>query len=536
MKASSFSYIALAFAFLAPAGRACQDESQDQAPDKAAATANVQTSTPATATGANAAQTAASSTAAPGDSHVRIVRLSEAQGGVTMDRGTGKGYEATMQNMPIVEGAKLQTDDGYAEVEFEDGSTMRLTPDARVEFPQLVLRGTGAKASTVNVVRGTVYLNLENSKDNEFTLRAGQASMSVAPSTRLRVEITWPKMTLSVFSGNIAVQSGATTTTVNKKETATLDATDASKLEVTKKIAEATYDRWDKQQIDYHKRYAKANALAGGGYGYGISDLNYYGSFISGPCGTMWQPYFVSSNWNPYANGAWAYYPNSGYSWVSPYPWGWLPYHTGSWGFCPGMGWGWQPGGSWQGLVNGANIARQPLPGNAGQAATHAGAPRPVGPSRPPVTANSSFIPENRAPLAVSRENQPGNFVFQKDSAGLGIPRGSLGDLHGIANEVQRRGAVSRSVYSEPMSAADPAHPMRQAPTALHQGSPANTNPQQQGNWSHQPGGQPGANPAGTHDTSGGGRGGGAGSPQAGGNPRPAPAGASSPAGPVKSR
>ncbi len=548
MKASSISSIALTFALLsAPiAGWAFQDQNSAQAlPNATAVTVDT-----------TAATTPAKAPAAPGDSHVRIVRLSEVHGEVTMDRGTGKGYEATMQNMPIVEGAKLQTDDGYAEIELEDGSSMRLTPDSRVEFPQLVLHSNGVKASTVNVIRGTLYLNLENSKDNEFILKTGQASMTVPPSTHLRVEITWPKAVLSVFSGNVAVQSGGTTTAVGKKETATLDATDASKVDVTKKIAEATYDGWDKQQIDYHKRYAGGKAFAGGGYSYGVSDLNYFGSFINTSCGQYWQPYFASAAWDPYANGAWAYYPSGGYSWVSPYPWGWLPYHTGTWMFCQGSGWGWQPGGAWQGLANGTNIASQTLAGKGTQIVT--GGPRPVGPPRPPATARSSFIVENRAPLVVSKEIQPGNFVFQKDSAGMGVPRGSLGNLHGVSNDAVHHGFVNRPVYSEPMaapgaSAVAGGHPMH-TPTALRQGSMAD-NPQQHGNWARQSGNQPAGNQqGGMHDNhaSGGQHGGGGGSPQGGSSagsphaggggggapsaPGGAPAGGSAPAGSGKSR
>ena len=421
--------------------------------------------------------------AVPGDSHVRIVRLSEAQGTIAMDRGTGKGYEQTMQNMPIVEGAKLETDDGYAEVEFEDGSALRLAPDSRVEFPQLVLHSSGVKATTVNVLRGTVYVSLENSKDNEFTLKAGQAAMAISPSTHMRVEITWPKMMLSVFSGSVAVQSGGATTMVEKKQTATLDATDASKVEVTKKIAEATFDAWDKEQNDYHKRYAavKGNAYAGGGYGYGVSDLNYYGSFVNGGCGMMWQPYFASAAWDPYGNGAWAYYPGAGYSWVSPYPWGWLPYHSGSWSFCQGMGWGWQPGGNWRGLANVApGVMGQPLVGNGGATLVTAGAAQPVGLPRPPSgPTTSTLVMQNRTALVSSKESQPGNFVFQQNSAGMGVPRGSLGDLKGVSNGVGHHGFANMQVYSERMGpAGNPAHPMTNAPMALRQGSP-----QQNGNW-----------------------------------------------------
>ncbi len=40
-----------------------------------------------------------------------------------MDRQTGKGFEGAMANLPVVEGSKLKTADGVAEVEFEDNST-----------------------------------------------------------------------------------------------------------------------------------------------------------------------------------------------------------------------------------------------------------------------------------------------------------------------------------------------------------------------------------------------------------------------------
>ncbi len=111
--------------------------------------------------------------ALPGDSHVRIVRLSDVSGKLALDRNTGKGFEATMQNMPIVQGERLQTTDGYAEVEFEDNSTLRLAPESRVDFPLLALRSSGAKASTMRVLRGTVYVTTESTKDNEFLLEAG---------------------------------------------------------------------------------------------------------------------------------------------------------------------------------------------------------------------------------------------------------------------------------------------------------------------------------------------------------------------------
>jgi FecR protein len=391
--------------------------------------------------------------ALPGDSHVRIVRLSDVKGMLALDRKTGHGFEQTMQNMPIVEGAKLRTADGYAEVEFEDNSTLRLAPNSQVEFPLLALRSSGAKASTMNVVKGTVYVSTENTKGNEFLLEAGEAKMVVAPATHLRLEFDEGKTVVSVFKGSVGVQRGAETTVVDKKQSLTLG---ADQMTVAKKVAEMPYDSWDKESIDYHERYSKANAFAGSGNAFGLSDLNYYGNFINaGGCGQMWQPYMVSAGWSPYANGVWALYPGAGYSWVSPYPWGWLPYHSGSWAFCNGVGWGWQPGGNWYGLNNiaGGFAGGGGLPtGGAGVLAKNPGAVHsPLRPGPPQVAAGAakpSLVLSNQKPMVFSKESTPGNFVFQKDSAGLGVPRGSLGNLNHISNDVGRHGSASMPVYA----------------------------------------------------------------------------------------
>ena len=51
-------------------------------------------------------------------------------------------------------------------------------------------------------------------------------------------------------------------------------------------------------------------------------------------------------SFDPYGNGAWVWYPNSGYIWASSYSWGWTPYRCGNWSFYNGFGWGWIPGAS----------------------------------------------------------------------------------------------------------------------------------------------------------------------------------------------
>jgi hypothetical protein len=475
--------------------------------------------------------------AMPGDSHVRIVRLSDVKGNLALDRKTGLGFEQTMQNMPIVEGEKLKTEDGYAEVEFEDNTTMRLAPNSQVDFSLLALRSSGAKASTMNVVKGTVYVSTENTKGNEFLLVAGETKMTVAPSTHLRLEVNESRTVVSVFNGNVEVQRGGETTLVNKKQSLTLD---GGEMTMAKKVAGEPYDAWDKDSLDYHKRYAAANAFAGGGNAYGLSDLNYYGSFINAGGASFWQPYFVGAGWSPYSNGLWALYPGAGYSFVSPYPWGWLPYHSGSWSFFPGYGWGWQPGGAWNGLNNvgmgGGTIATGTMPAGgvpmngAGKNPMHSPL-RSAAPPQPPVAGatRQSLVLTNQTPMVMSRQDREGNFVFQKDSAGLGVPRGSLGNLNHVANDVGKHGSASMPVYAAaPNGAEGNSHAATRGPATLRPANGGEGSPGMRGNEAasgagrqggyERTGGVQGASPS-YHG------GGGGGSPSAGGAAPSAPSG-----------
>ncbi len=441
--------------------------------DTSSADATVATTQPTTAA-------APDNGAKPGDSHVRIVRLSDAKGMLALDRKTGLGFEQTMQNMPIVEGQRLQTAEGYAEVEFEDNSTLRLAPNSQVDFPLLALRSTGAKASTMSVVKGTVYVTTESTKGNEILLVAGETKINVAPSTHLRLQVADGKTVLSVFNGSAEVQKGAETTVVAKKQSLTLD---GDQVIVAKKVSGEPYDAWDKESNEYHQRYSAANTFAGGGNSFGLSDLNYYGSFINAGGASFWQPYFAGAGWSPYANGVWAMYPGAGYSWVSPYPWGWLPYHSGNWSFFPGYGWGWQPGGGFNGLNNVTNgtmmTGNMPtgaggMPVNGIDRSTMHSPTRPAMPQAPTATGatRSSLVMANDKPIVMSRPDRDGNFVFQKDSAGLGVPRGSLGNLNHVNHDVDRHGSASMPVYAGTPGGTDGnnAHNANRGPATLRPG------------------------------------------------------------------
>ena len=79
--------------------------------------------------------------------------MSDVQGSVQMDKNTGLGFENAFVNLPITQGSRIRTrDNGRAEVEFEDGSSLRLTPNSEIEFSILGRSDDGNQVSVVSLV------------------------------------------------------------------------------------------------------------------------------------------------------------------------------------------------------------------------------------------------------------------------------------------------------------------------------------------------------------------------------------------------
>jgi hypothetical protein len=371
------------------------------------------------------------------DSQARVVRLSEVQGDVQVDRNAGQGLEKAFLNLPITQGVKLQTGkDGRAEVEFEDGSTLRVTPETVISFPQLSLRDSGAKVSTVHLQEGSAYVNFAGSKDDEFTLTFAHEKLALAHSAHLRLEMGDADATLAVFNGEVQVQGDAGTVAVSKNHTAQFDLTDDDHYELAKSVEPDPFDQWDKEQNQYHQQYASNSYSSYSPYAYGTNDLNYYGSFSNVPgYGNVWQPYFAGAGWDPFMNGAWAFTPGFGYGWVSGYPWGWTPYHYGSWVYLPTSGWGWLPGGTWTGWST-PRIVHPPAN---------------FLPPQPPSNPGHGTVVVNRGPAPVQLGRSFNRMEIAKNSAGLGIPRGGIKNLNQLSGTVQQQGFATARVHTAPV-------------------------------------------------------------------------------------
>lgn len=284
--------------------------------------------------------------AAEVDSYARIVRLSYVDGQVQMSRDGSSPLETGFLNMPLAQGSQVATGaDGFAEIEFENGSTMRLTPLSSLRMTELGSRGD-SRVSLVDLDSGTVYFDIKGDSDDDFRVLLQGQEVRVQKSARFRIRLARDTAQVAVMKGELQF-AGDNQVTVRKDETLTLDFQDRGRYFLAKNIETLLSDAWDRERDQYRVQYA-SNRYGSSRYAYGASDLNYYGSFVNiSGYGNCWRPYGYGASWDPFLDGAWVWYPRWGYVWVSSYPWGWTPYRYGQWTWVSGYNWCWQPGSYW---------------------------------------------------------------------------------------------------------------------------------------------------------------------------------------------
>src|SRR6476646_1946429 len=160
------------------------------------------------------------------DSHARIVRISYVEGEVRLD--TGHGYENVTMNVPVTEHSWLQTrSDGWAEIQMEDGSLIRMAPDTIIGFTELGRSSAGGTITTVDLDQGEAEFKITRHDDSDFQVTVKNKTLTLAQSGSFRITSTNPNpMEIAVWKGEVGVrdpESGGEVA-VRKNETFVLDA------------------------------------------------------------------------------------------------------------------------------------------------------------------------------------------------------------------------------------------------------------------------------------------------------------------------
>ena len=343
------------------------------------------------------------------------VRLSSVDGQVRVVQDGQIIADPATANLPLFEGTQVVTgDDGRAEIQLEDGSIARLSPNTTLTLSVLRKEGNGAKTEVV-LNQGLAYFEMQPS-NSEHGLRVNYGSTSFAATSfsvvRIRMDVQ--PGDLAVFSGNVHLDRGdSLQLDIHGGESLGLDNGDLSKYSLNETIDKDSWDSWNADRDQALNQLSAEKTPASSGVNMadnvGMNDLDANGSWYNVPGqGYIWSPYDAQAqgaSWDPYGYGSWVLYPRYGYVWNSGYEWGYAPYQCGLWNYYDTIGWGWLPGegcnpwwqnGNWgYGLgryPNGYRPPRRPIRPVGPQP----GRPRPAVTGRPLVA--GSVIPVDRRP------------------------------------------------------------------------------------------------------------------------------------------
>jgi hypothetical protein len=287
-------------------------------------------------------------------SHARIIRLSLIQGDVRFTRDahgdplsdTNATWETALLNLPIRQGYVMATDNGRAEVEFENGAMVFLNEHSVLEFYDLSLND-GALTTRLILRQGTISAYVHPASGDYFSVTGGDFTVEATSRANFRIDNFDDGSTVGVLQGRVSVLHKDETSALEKNQSLTMHAGNDA-VAIDRVAGSDSFDQWVSGRIDSVSTATNASLqyVNSPYYNSGFADLSMYGSWYPiGGFGNCWRPFGVGFGWSPFDAGSWYYDPFFGWSFIGYQPWGWAPYHYGSWLFVRGTGWVWVPSG-----------------------------------------------------------------------------------------------------------------------------------------------------------------------------------------------
>lgn len=297
-------------------------------------------------------------------SHARIIRLSLVSGDVRFATETHgdpladskANWDAAELNLPIRQGYVLATDNGRAEVEFENGTLAFLKENTILEFYDLSLKD-GALITRLVLRQGSASFHVNPVSGDYFSVTGGDFTVEAGSRATFRLDNFDDGSRVEAVSGHINVLHQDETTPLVKGQSLSMKASEQSSVSIGRVPEQDEFDHWVSGQIDTVSTATAATMQYTNSpyYAAGFGSLYSYGSWFNcGGYGFGWRPFGVGYGWSPFTNGQWILDPAFGWTWDSFDPWGWAPYHYGGWLFdsgcggwfySPPVGYGFYPGG-----------------------------------------------------------------------------------------------------------------------------------------------------------------------------------------------
>ncbi|TRZ89552.1 hypothetical protein D4R89_05935 [bacterium] len=276
-----------------------------------------------------------------------IARLNYVKGEVSVQRASDLGTETAEVNLPLVEGDKLLTKDGQAEVQFGRRNYLRVDSFSQVEFA--VLPSESKSGIKVHLLEGRAYLRVGSpGEEKSVEVHSPDASFYILEEGLYRFEVDADNGT-EIFVHEGSAEAAGEGGSVVVKAMEKLAAARGELLSDPENFyARADgFDQWNESRDDLLARRNTSAYLPSGISEY-EEELGDNGRWVyEQPYGNVWVPYVNRVDWRPYYYGRWSWYPIIGWTWISSEPWGWCTSHYGRWHWRDSMGWYWIPRSHW---------------------------------------------------------------------------------------------------------------------------------------------------------------------------------------------
>lgn len=230
---------------------------------------------------ANADDSAREQSASAGVSLARVVSLSMVHGLVAVRRpDTGLWVHASV-NMPIEEGFSVATErNGFAEVQFENGSTVRIGEFSRVDFKELELGPRSGYVNHLTLVVGLATVNVSPERHDTYVVTAAGVNVTPRGKAEFRTDLKGGRMRVEVFHGRVLAADAKQSEVLGKNRAVVYDYHATAAFQETRAIQRDEWDRWVQERdreadLAAYRRTEDPNNT--GGLLYGWDDLTPFG-------------------------------------------------------------------------------------------------------------------------------------------------------------------------------------------------------------------------------------------------------------------
>lgn len=249
--------------------------------------------------------------------------------------------ESSPENMPLLAGDRVRTQNGRVEILYGDGTTLHMDTDTTVDFQssELVRLLDGRLRLAVRRADQQVSYRIDAPFASAVINQPGEYRLSLLRSDR------GDEVELAVLRGcaELANDDGRTTLCAGQRAYARANAAPSYAYAFNSAAWDA-FDRWSETRRD--QRLGVSTQYLPSEMQPYASTLDQYGSWqYNTSYGYVWYP-SVATGWRPYYYGRWVTLRPYGWTWVGVGPWSWPTHHYGRWGFSAGS-WFWIPGRAW---------------------------------------------------------------------------------------------------------------------------------------------------------------------------------------------